>query len=266
MTAIPGIIPNTDFFLEVAKGNIAGHSHINKYGRSSNADTGVPTDVWDRANPTDDQDIWIAPTTARIHDIVSTSSSDDGSPVGVGARTIRLCGLTGWNAAEVSEVITLNGLSSVATSNSYVIIYRMEVLTKGGTAVNVGTITATAQVDGTVTAQINANGGQTQMAILGIPSTQIAYLTQFYSTGNQGAGSRGNADMSLLVNPEPDNELLNYIVKNTRGLVDAGTSNTIHSFIPYFKIPGPAIIKVQVIGSVNNMDISAGFDVFLVDN
>ena len=67
MTAIPGIIPNTDYFLEVAKGNIAGHSHINKYGRSSNADTGVPTDVWDRANPTDDQDIWIAPTSSSLY-------------------------------------------------------------------------------------------------------------------------------------------------------------------------------------------------------
>lgn len=75
----------TDFMLEVAAGNVPGNKSVNKFGRSTNVDNDVATDIWDRANATHDQDIWIAPTQARIHNIASTSANDDGDPVGVGA-------------------------------------------------------------------------------------------------------------------------------------------------------------------------------------
>jgi len=66
----------SDPLLEIPRGNILGVTSVNKYGRSTNVDNGVDTDVWDRANAVDDQDIWVAPTTERIHQIVSSSASD----------------------------------------------------------------------------------------------------------------------------------------------------------------------------------------------
>ncbi len=255
----------TDPALEVPRGNVPGVSSINKYGRSTNVDNGIDTDVWDRANVTDDQDVWIAPTEARIHQLVSSSASDDGSPAGVGARTIEILGLTSWDTKEVSEIITLNGMVNVPTVNSYVIIHRMEVLTKGATSVNVGVITATADVDGTVTAQINAGEGQTHMAIFGVPSVQTAFMPSYYATVIKNAAAV-RIMITLLVNPEPNTELINFISKHTFGLDSGGGSDIQHPFNPYNEFPGPTIIKVQANASANDSDVSAGFDLILVDN
>jgi hypothetical protein len=260
-------LPMSDFLLAVAAGNVANHSSVNKFGRAPSGVQTTATDIWDRADATPTQQVWTAPTTARTHDIASTSGSDDGDPAGVGARTVRVYGLTDWATAEVSEDITLNGTGNVATANSYVIIHRMKVLTKGATNVNVGIITATAQTDGTVTAQINASEGQTQMAIYGIPSTQTAYLTNYYiSLASAPPATADVVAMELLVNPEPDAELTNFLVKHTQGIISDGSSYIRHEFGPYYSVAGPAIIKVQGVAESADTDVSAGFDLILKTN
>ena len=251
-----------DYMLSVPAGCVPGKSAVNKFGRATNVDTGIATDIWDRANATADQDIWTAPTQARIHQITSTSASDDGDPAGVGARTIQVYGLTSWTAKETSEIITLNGVANVPTANAYVIIHRMKVLTKGATNINVGIITATADTDASVTAQINASEGQTQMAIYGIPSGISAYMTAYYVSAIKAAASL-SVKVSLLVNQTPAAELTNYLVKHTIGLATEGSSYVRHMFEPYFKITGPAIIKIQGNSSALNTDVSAGFDLVL---
>lgn len=253
----------TDFFLEVSRGNIPGITHVNKFGRTTDADSGVATDVWDGANATDATPIWVAPTTARIHDIVSTSANDDGDPVGTGAQTVRVYGLTSWSSDEVSEDITMNGVTNVATSNSYVIIHRMKVLTWGTAGPNVGKITATAQTDATVTAYILIDQGQTQMAIYGIPSTKTGYMTSFYAEQNKASGvSTANVNAQLLINEYADNQLVGFVVKHTRPSGELPA----HSFNPYKSITGPAIVKIQATSDTNNTDVDAGFDIILIDN
>jgi hypothetical protein len=252
----------SDYALEVVRGNVNGVTAVNKFGRSTDVDA-TDTDIWDRANATDSDTIWTAPTTARTHQIVSTSTSD--TSAGAGAKTIEIYGLTSWTTKEVSETITMNGTTNVATTNSYVIIHRMKVLTKGATNTNVGVIKATADTDTTVTAQINAGEGQTQMAVYGIPSIQTAYLPRYYASAIKGAVAV-SVELTLLVNPEPDTELLNFVTKHTNGLATDGSNLIEQNFNPYYKIPGPAIIKMQGNGSTTNIDVSAGFDLYLVDN
>lgn len=248
---------------DLIDGKVSGCKSVNKFGRANNVD-GNPTDIWDMANTTvDDQAIWVAPTQARIHDIASSSASDDGDPAGVGARTLRIFGLTDWDTAEVSEDIVLNGTTNVPTVNAYVIIHRMRVLTKGATSANVGKIKATAQVDGSVTAEIFTGQGQTQMAIYGIPSTQVAYVMSFWAGLNK--ATAGDVDVYLLENPEPDAELLNFLTKHTFGISTTGSSYVPHRFDPFSKVPGPAIIKVMGRGAPVNMDVSAGFDLIVRD-
>lgn len=251
------------FMQEVARGLVSGFSSINKFGRNIEIDNGVTADIWDGGHTADESLIWVAPTQARVHNIASTSASD--AAAGVGARTIRVFGLPDWDSAETSQDIIMDGTSDVPTT-ALVIINRMEVLTKGTTSVNVGTITATAVTDGTVSAKIRPGQGQTQMAIFGIPSTQTAYMGRLYTNANKAGGAAALADVSLLYNPEPNTELLNFLTKHSLGLLTDGTSAlTIPFFAPKVFV-GPGILKIQVLSGTNNMDISAGFDLLIVDN
>ena len=201
-----------------------------------------------------------------MHNIKSSSSSD--ASAGVGGRTVRIYGLHDWDTAEVTEDVTLNGTSAVATSNSYVIIHRMRVVTKGATSTNVGLITATATSPSatTITARIEIGKGQTQMAIYGIPSICTAYMGRFYANVNKAGGATGLVDITLLYNSEPDAELTNFATRHTFGLQTVGTSAfTIPYYVPKIFV-GPGILKIQVASGTNEMDVSAGFDLILVTN
>ncbi len=262
---------NLDFLLEVAKGNITGVSAINKFGRNTEIDSTVTADIWNGGHttgalPAGTSLIWVAPTAPAKHNIISTSTDDDGNPAGDGARTIRIFGLPDWDTAEVNEDITMNGTTNVETANLYVIIHRMLVLTKGATNVNVGTITATAKSPSTttVTARIEVGKGQTEMAILGFPSTQKFYLHALYAFANKAGGAAALADVNLLFNPEPDAELLNFLSKHPFGLQTVGTSGLSTHFPVPEEYVGPGILKVQGFSGSNDMDISAGFDGILV--
>jgi hypothetical protein len=252
--------------LEAAQGKITGVAALNKFGQAPDGVQTTATDVGARADATPTQQIWLAPTAARVHAIVSSSTSDDGNPVGVGARTIRIYGLTSWTTAETSEDITLDGTTPVNTVNSYVIINRMKVLTSGATSINVGTITATAAVDGTVTALILAGKGQTQQAIFGLPSIQTLYLTTFdFSVHDPGTTAKA-VDCFLLVNENPNVQTTNFLVKENGGANTGGTSQYTREFNPYYKIPGPAIVKMQAVSSAADTNCTATFDGYLITN
>lgn len=114
-----------------------------------------------------DASVWVPPTAARVHAIVS-SDVDDNSGADTGARTLLV---TGYGASNnfLSEIVTLHatdGTIAVNTANSYVHIDRMEVLTAGSTGANEGLITATAATDSTITCAIAAGLNVSNGAIL----------------------------------------------------------------------------------------------------
>jgi hypothetical protein len=207
--------------------------------------------------------IWVAPTAARQHNIASTDGGD--TLLGAGARTIQVYGLPDWDTAEVSEVIEMAGAADVLTDNSYVIIHRIKVLTKGATSTNIGVITATAVSDATVTALIRAGEGQTQMVIYGIPSTQTLYMGRVY--GNLIKGNvAGGCSVAVKYNPEPQTELTNFLTKHTFGIQSTGTSALTINYSSPKTFSGPGILKLEVTSTANDMDVSGGFDGLLFDD
>ena len=108
--------------------------------------------------------VWLPPTTARTHAIVSSSTDDDGSPAGTGALTVRVHGLK--SGIRVTETVTMNGTTPVNTASTYDHIEALEVLTVGSGGVNAGTITATAATDSTITAAIEAGMNRSNGAII----------------------------------------------------------------------------------------------------
>ncbi len=254
-------ISSREHALDVAMGLIADESPVEKFGRNIEVDSGVTADVWDGGYTVGSGGvslIWVAPTTARIHQLVSSSTSDDGDPAGVGARTVRVYYLKDWDTPELIIDVVMNGTTNVALP-LLVMINRMEVLTKGATSVNVGVITATADTDSTITSQIRVGQGQTQQAIMGISSLDALYLDSMYAYANKAGGATGLVDIDLRVNPEPDSELTNFLTKHTYGLQTVGTSGAPHPFPAKKIIPGPALVKIDVFSGTNDMDISAGY-------
>lgn len=254
----------SDPMMTIPAGAWDGVTSVNKFGVATSGIQATTTDIWDRADATPTQQIWVKPTAARVHQVKSTSVNDD--LLGTGAWTLRLYGLREWNEKESFEDIVLDGTNNVATASEYVIIHRMRITTWGAGATNAGTITATADTDATVTAQINIGWGQTEMAIYGIPTTQTAYLVNWYASMNKASGTSADATFSLVWNSAPNLTNDGYIVKEVRGLQSTGTCSQTFTKSPYKKFEGAGILKVQAIASAADVDGAAGFDLILVDN
>jgi hypothetical protein len=143
--------------LEIARGNVPGISVVNKISRNIEVDSGVTADAWDGGHTVASGGVslvWVAPTQARVHQLVSSSTADDGDPVGNGARTVKVWYLPDWDTPETSITVTMDGTTNVALP-SLVIINRMQVVTKGAASgPNAGIIKATADTDGTISSQI----------------------------------------------------------------------------------------------------------------
>jgi hypothetical protein len=248
-------IKTTDFGLEVSKGNVSGTTNDNKFGYNADVDTGsTPEDIWGQGG------IWVAPTTARLHNIKSSNVND--TSAGTGLRTVSI---TGLNASYVvtTETVTMNGTTDVATVNSYVIIHRMVGLTAGSGGTNAGTITATAQTDATITCSIEIGFGQSQFAILQIPAGYTAYITKVRSRMNQTTAS-STAQCVLFI--KPFGGIFN--AKTNLGLNNSGSSSVeidrTHSPIV---VSEKSIIKITCISvSNNNTSIEASWDYYLVAN
>lgn len=256
----------SNFSLEVARGNVDGVSCVSKFGTAPSGLQITATDIWSRSDSTPTQQIWLAPTAPAIHDIVSTSTDDDGDPVGNGARTIRIYGLKTWDDKESYEDITLNGTTVVPTVSSYVIIHRMKILTSGTTSINVGTISATAKAPSnlTVTAVIRPGEGQTEMAIYGVPSSQDFFLTRWNVGIDKSSGTVATADFHVRVNENPNVQTTNFILKDDISVQSTGNNTFESHYSCYPKFSGPCIIKIQAESSTADVDGQSGFDGFLV--
>jgi hypothetical protein len=250
-------ISATDHYLDVSKNLIEEETTHHVFGLAPTGIQTTATDVWDRADASPTQQTYTAPTAARIHQITSSSTSD--SSAGVGARTVRIYGLTSWTTPEITEDKTMNGTSNVPTIHSFVFIHRIRVLTKGATNVNVGAITATADSDSTVSAVILAGEGETHMGIMAISSLEDAYLSSYHGGISKGQASASTISYTLKYNPEPADELLNFVNRLTRDVQSTGKTFETWPFDPPLRIAGPAIIKVSGIASQADLEGSGGF-------
>lgn len=249
--------------LEASLGRIPGVGTVNKFGAAPDGIQLTTTDIWSRADATPTQSIWLAPTASRQHTIASDNVAD--TTGGTGVDTVIISYLPNWYTKERMEIVVGDLNAGILMDNSAVMINRMKVVPQATTTPqnNVGTITATAAVDATITANILPLKGQTQAAIFGIPSTQTFCLTNYNVVLHDTTGSKITG--FLVVNENPTVQTINFIVKDNTGAIDVGSSNGLQNFDPYYEIEGPAIIKLQAIGSKADLDCTATWDGYVVD-
>lgn len=252
------LINDTNFGLEVAKGDISGHDPLNKFGENNDIDIGSsPEFIWD--GPTG----WTLPTTARVHDISSDQAADASG--GTGARTIRVVGLDS-NYDELTEDVTMNGTSNVATVGSFVVIFRMFVLTSGSNGTNSGNISAVAQTDGTTTAYIASAKGQTQMAIYMVPNGRTFYMTSFYSSIDKSSGGAASVDVRIMNQTGQGTGTETLRVRHSETMQSTNHPSTERTFNPPKKFEEKTLVYIDMSTDTNNVEASAGFNGFIIDN
>jgi hypothetical protein len=236
------------FLTNAIESRLAPQKWVNKFGFNPDIDIGTE-DIWTHGGK------WVPPTQARIHQLVSTDDSDNGATA-TGALTVKVFGLD-TNFDEIDETVTLDGDTNVPTIQEFLRIYRIEVLTVGSGEINAGTITATADTDGTVTAEIAIGDGQTQMAIYTIPNGFTGYMNV------------------LDIHIDPTNNFLGTLkIKSKRDntapwrtrfqtVHTNNQSSEHHVFNPPKVFVAQEDIVFEFTSSANNIAVSASFDIQL---
>lgn len=239
---------NEPFGFQVARGQISFHQSIQVFGYNPDIDTSEES-VWPDGGTVPH------PTVASVLDIVSTSTDDDGSPAGTGARTVFIEGLDGsYNV--VSETVTLNGTTNVSTINSYLYINQFYVATAGSGGANAGDITA--KLSTTLYDMILTGYNQRTTAHYCVPAGYTGYMVTGVITTGQATGS--TAVTAFLKQHGPD------------GILRVGAVSTLNNgsvqydFDPAYQIPEKNCIGASAIGAAANNSVSAFFNIILIAN
>lgn len=173
--------------------------------------------------------------------------------VGTGAQAVEIEGI-GADGKEATETVFLNGTVAVNTTKTYQAINRMHITLAGSGGENAGVITATAAVDGTVSAQINIGNNQTEMAIFMVRSDRDLFLTQYYLGVGKQTAAFVDGDLLIQLPGEP------FQLEHSIPASSTGSTDTLHPFNPWKKVPAGSKIRMRAISSAVNAVVFGGFD------
>ena len=167
------------FDLQVSRDQITGHSRVFQFGINSSVPAAAsPATIWGLSTT------YAFPAAATVMKVSSGSAND--AAAGTGARTVLI---TGLNASYVviSETVILNGQTAVNTTNSYLRINSMEVLTDGSGAtaagiIYIGTGTVTTGVPANVYGLISVGYNTSTQAVYTVPAGYTAYVSSYTFT------------------------------------------------------------------------------------
>lgn len=252
--------PNSQFELEVSRGNIPGVTFINKFGTNHAVGT-TYEDVWEQG------DLWVAMPLATLVEVASTDAND--TAAGSGARTLVIEGLDD-SGLLVSDIIILDGQNPVLSSEIFSFINRAYIGTAGATGFNEGILyvaddsTAwTAGVPDTAAAiQVNIalGQGQTQQMIYTVPFDKFAFVTGGYISAD---GTKVCTYRFYLTT----RSLVTDVVGVQRVAFEATVTggSFIKPFIPYVALPPGSTAHVEAKVDSSSAAVSAGLDIYLVD-
>lgn len=180
----------SEFFLEVAKGNVPRHRQSKPYGFNPGVVINTTEDVWSEGGTK------VLATVAEVMSVVSDSALD--SAAGTGLRTILIGGLDA-NFLNISETVTLNGVTPALTVNSYIRIQRVFGRTAGSLLVNQGTIRLTGNVSGNVQSNMLPLAGFAQGVHYTCPAAASAFVFNFAINANKATGATAAIQMAIVI-------------------------------------------------------------------
>lgn len=244
---------NSDFMLEVARGNVTGFSQVNKFGENQNIASGTTEDIWDGGGT------YVYPSTA---DITHVSMAAD--QVAARGETIEVQGLdTDW--ALTVQDLTLDAsdtTTAVALTTALKRIFRMKVnanvvLDQDLAAHNVG--------DTQDYAIILAGNNQTLMSLYTIPAGKTAYVLKFYASQSRAAAKDPDA---INIRSWARDNVNGYAfqLKHSLNLSSGGVTTFERIFGVPLKMAEKTDLRMTAGAVGQSAWVSSGFDLVLVDN
>ncbi len=155
---------DVDPFLEINMGRRGSSLPVVIFGRNIDIDTGsVPEDVIVQGGSYQG----FLATVAEVLDIVSTDAGD--ADAGIGAHDVIVFGLDD-NYVEISETVTLNGVTPVSTVKSYLRVNGFTADVVGSNERNTGIITLIQTSSGHKMAEISVGAGIAHQAVCTVPA------------------------------------------------------------------------------------------------
>ncbi len=245
-------LPTSHHFLDIAKGNLPDHSFIHKFGLNADIDQ-TEEDIWTQG------ETYTFMTTASTLYISSSDSGDD--------QTYEVQGLDA-NFDEQTVTVTADGNNFVALTGTWMRVFRIK---NTGTTNNAGDIyisdnNTDAGGDGVpdtasnIKAKIDVGENQTLMAIYTIPNGKTGYMQCWFATL-----AKKVAAFSIVRHLRREDGGV-FQVKEVIALASTGTSTFKRCYDVPDMIPGKTDIVIRADSSANDVGVSAGFDLILIDN
>jgi hypothetical protein len=258
ISSITRIGTSEPFELQVARGQVAYHESVYKFGNNAEVADSTET-IWQQGG------LYSYLSAASVLKVSSSSAND--TSAGTGARTVELFGLDG-DYNEINEVVTLNGQTAVNTTQSYLRINRMIVRSAGSGGYNAGIIyagtgTVTTGVPANIYATINGDGSnQTLMALWTVPAGYTAYLMQYDVSNGTTSNTPAVCKMTLAARPYGEVFQSKDVKSLTTGM---HIENTL--VVPV-KFAEKTDIEVRAVSSSASVtfDISAAFEIIYIKN
>jgi hypothetical protein len=230
------------------------HSSFCQFGINATVGTSNET-VWIGSNT------YTFPAAASVLKVSSSSASD--AAAGTGARTVQIQGLNAAYEAVVETVI-LNGQTEVNTTNSYLRVNKMTVLTAGSGGTSVGNIyagtgTVTAGVPAVVVNQTGILSNESESAFYTVPAGFTAYITRWTMSSGNGTANT-HTRFTLRVRPQGG-------VFGTKALYNLPGSG-IYECEAAFPLPIPEKADLDVLAatSVDSATASTQLQIMLIKN
>ncbi len=225
--------------------------------RGSNADIdrlSLPETMWPGSN------LYPFPAGAFTAHILSDNAADD-SPSGTGALTVRVDGLD-TNYVEKSEVITMNGVAEVASTDSdWFRINHTTVLTVGSAGENVGTISVLEGTGGTVISIMEPQFGRSRSGhFTANASCNAAIIGGVVNLLQSGGG----AEMDIIIFTRTDSGP--WLGVDTISVRASGSSSVHLSLSVPQVLPPKTDFDIRIVfADSNNMHATMDVEIILVD-
>ena len=255
---------NKDFLLEVAKGNVPGHSIVHKFGHDEAIGTSFAPIAHSGVYPT--------PTAAVSLEFVSDSTAD--ALDDTGAHEITIVGLdASWAEQEVVIAAhATDGLTAVAITGTWLRVYRAYVSKSGAyadaaTGSHVGNITIRVSGAGATYGVIDATGfpnGQTEIGAYTVPTGYEAYILSVHLH----VASAKNIDFLGFKREAADDVASSYdgIMRLFFQAHDVNADEDLNPKVPYDGFTGPCDIGFLAKVATGTGSAGVDFEILLVAN